>query len=95
MIDSPAAGHPPNNGQRAGADIITVYLVRRVLISADYNARLISPKQEKIFSLFAEKVFLSRQIEKRIVAVERQNEHKTHLRKSVVFYNIILREENQ
>ena len=95
MIDSPAAGHPPNNGQRAGADIITVYLVRRVLISADYNARLVLPEQEKIFVLFAEKVFLSRQVEKRIAFAERQNEHKTHLRKSVALYNIISREENQ
>ena len=79
----------------AKADIITVYLVRRVLISADYNARLVLPEQEKILAFFAEKVFLSRQVEKRIVAVERQNKHKTHLRKSVALYDIISREENQ
>lgn len=63
MIDSPAAGHPPDNGQGASADIITVYLVRRVLISADYNARLVLPEQEKILAFFAEQIFLSRQVE--------------------------------
>lgn len=47
MIYSPAAGHPPNNWQGAGADIAAVYFIRRVLISADYNARLVLPEQEK------------------------------------------------
>lgn len=47
VIDSPAAGHPPDNGQGAGRDIIVVYFVRGDLILTDYNARLVLPEQEK------------------------------------------------
>lgn len=95
MIDSPAAGYPPNNGQGAGADIAAVYFIRRVLISADYNARLVLPEQEKSSSFSQRKYSSADRLKNGSLLSSVRMNTKTHLRKSVAFYNIILPDKNQ